>query len=67
MAATRKTQRIPRSQRKRRGRELTLGPETEAILAALPKGEASAYVERAILELANRDSRMARTWSTRTK
>lgn len=57
MPAPRKTQRIPREQRKRRAREVTLGAEAEAILAALPHGEASAYVERAVLELAKREAR----------
>jgi hypothetical protein len=51
------TQRIPRSQRKRRKREFSLGEEAHAVLDALPPREASGYVERAVLALAARERR----------
>jgi hypothetical protein len=65
MAAPRITQRIPREQRKRRAREVTLSPEAEAVLATLPPRDASAYVDRAVLELAAREDRKARRKSER--
>lgn len=61
--APRITQRIPRSQRKRRPREVTLSAEAEAVLAALPAREASAYVERAVLELSRKEARARRRTS----
>lgn len=54
---TRPTTRIPRSQRKRRGREVTLGPEAEAILQDLPQRQVSSYVEYAVIQQAKRDRR----------
>lgn len=60
MVNARKTQRIPDAQRKRRRRNLTLGAQADAVLTALPAREASAYVERAVLELAKREARARR-------
>lgn len=51
----RKTARIPRSQRKRRIRQVTLGPEAESILKAIEN--ASAYVEHLILSEEQRKKR----------
>ena len=49
VATARKTQRIPRSQRRRPGREFYLSPEAIAVLDALPPRERSAYVDGLIL------------------
>ncbi len=57
----RQTQRIPDEQRKRRRRNMTLGPEAGAVLDALPERERSAYVEQAVLERAARERKLKRS------
>jgi hypothetical protein len=57
VTAPRKTQRIPRSQRIRLGREFTLSPEAIAHLEKIPARERSAYVDALILKDAKRKRR----------
>lgn len=48
--AARKTQRIPRSQRTRKGVELTLTPEAREALEDIPRGQWSEWVSDLIVK-----------------